>query len=51
VRVHVEGEAAPDTLIVVDHNSVPVEAEATHIPWRFGTCGWRSLTRAIVALA
>ncbi|HEY6665288.1 MAG TPA: 50S ribosomal protein L25/general stress protein Ctc [Propionibacteriaceae bacterium] len=32
VRVHVEGEAAPDTLIVVDHNSVPVEAEATHIP-------------------
>ena len=32
VRVHVEGEAAPDTLIVVDHNSVPVEAEATNIP-------------------
>ena len=32
VRVHVEGEAAPDTLIVVDHNSVPVEAEATHSP-------------------
>src|SRR4029453_17858037 len=32
VRVHVEGEAAPDTLIVVDHNRVPVEAEATHIP-------------------
>jgi large subunit ribosomal protein L25 len=32
VRVQVEGEAAPDTLIVVDHNSVPVEAEATHIP-------------------
>jgi large subunit ribosomal protein L25 len=32
VRVHVEGEAAPDTLIVVDHNSVPVEADATHIP-------------------
>jgi large subunit ribosomal protein L25 len=32
VPVHVEGEAGPDTLIVVDHNSIPVEAEATHIP-------------------
>jgi large subunit ribosomal protein L25 len=32
VPVHVEGEAGPDTLIVVDHNSVPVEAEATNIP-------------------
>jgi large subunit ribosomal protein L25 len=32
--VHVEGEAGPDTLIVVDHNSIPVEAEATHIPQR-----------------
>jgi large subunit ribosomal protein L25 len=32
VQVHVEGEAGPDTLIVVDHNSVPVEAEATQIP-------------------
>ncbi|HEX5384017.1 MAG TPA: 50S ribosomal protein L25/general stress protein Ctc [Propionibacteriaceae bacterium] len=34
VPVHVEGEAGPDTLIVVDHNSIPVEAEATHIPHR-----------------
>lgn len=34
VPVHVEGEAGPDTLIVVDHNSIPVEAEATHIPQR-----------------
>ena len=33
VAIHlVEGEAAPDTLVVVDHNTVPVEAEATHIP-------------------
>jgi large subunit ribosomal protein L25 len=34
VPVHVEGEAGPDTLIVVDHNSIPVEAEATNIPQR-----------------
>ena len=32
--VHVEGEAAPDTLVVVDRNTVPIEAEATHIPTR-----------------
>ena len=32
--VHVEGEAGPDTLVVVDHNSIPIEAEATHIPQR-----------------
>nr|WP_239579190.1 50S ribosomal protein L25/general stress protein Ctc [Microlunatus panaciterrae] len=32
VAVHVEGDAAPDTLVVVDRNSVSVEAEATHIP-------------------
>jgi large subunit ribosomal protein L25 len=32
VAVRLEGEAAPDTLVVVDHTSVPVEAEATHIP-------------------
>lgn len=32
VPVHVEGEAGPDTLVVVDHNTVPVKAEATHIP-------------------
>ena len=30
--MHVEGEAGPDTLVVVDHNSIPVEAEATHLP-------------------
>jgi large subunit ribosomal protein L25 len=29
---HIEGEAGPDTLVVVDHNSIPVEAEATNIP-------------------
>ena len=32
VPVHLEGEAGPDTLVVVDHNAVPIEAEATHIP-------------------
>ncbi|MFP5282536.1 MAG: 50S ribosomal protein L25/general stress protein Ctc [Actinomycetes bacterium] len=32
VPVHVEGEAASDTLVVVDHSSVPLEAEATHLP-------------------
>ncbi len=32
VPVQVEGEAGPDTLVVVDHNSIPIEAEATHIP-------------------
>ena len=32
VAVLVEGEAAPDTLVVVDHNSIPVEADATAIP-------------------
>jgi large subunit ribosomal protein L25 len=32
VPVHVEGEAGPETLVVVDHNSIPIEAEATHIP-------------------
>jgi large subunit ribosomal protein L25 len=32
VPVQVEGEAAPETLVVVDHNSIPIEAEATHIP-------------------
>jgi large subunit ribosomal protein L25 len=34
VAVHIEGEAGPDTLVVVDHNSIPVEAEATNIPQR-----------------
>ena len=32
VAIHIEGDAAPDTLVVVDANSVPLEAEATHIP-------------------
>ncbi|HEY5820988.1 MAG TPA: 50S ribosomal protein L25/general stress protein Ctc [Propionibacteriaceae bacterium] len=32
VPVLLEGEAAPDTLVVVDHNTVSIEAEATHIP-------------------
>ena len=32
VPVVVEGEAGPDVLVVVDHNSVPIEAEATHLP-------------------
>lgn len=32
VAIHVEGDAAPDTLVVVDRNSVSLEAEATHIP-------------------
>jgi large subunit ribosomal protein L25 len=32
VPVHVEGEAGPETLVVVDHNSIPIEAEATNIP-------------------
>ncbi len=32
VPVVIEGEAAPETLVVLDHNSVSIEAEATHIP-------------------
>jgi large subunit ribosomal protein L25 len=32
VAIHVVGEAAAETLVVVDANSVPIEAEATHIP-------------------
>jgi large subunit ribosomal protein L25 len=32
VPVQVEGEAGPETLVVVDHNAVPVQAEATRIP-------------------
>jgi len=34
VAVHIVGEAGPDTLVVVDHNTVRVEAEATQIPTR-----------------
>ena len=32
VPLSIEGEAAPETLVVVDHNSIAIEAEATHIP-------------------
>jgi large subunit ribosomal protein L25 len=32
VPVHVEGEAAPETVVTVDHATLQVEAEATHIP-------------------
>lgn len=32
VPVHVEGESFPGTLVMVDHNTLTVEAEATHIP-------------------
>ena len=32
IAIHLEGEAGEETLVVVDQNSVPIEAEATHIP-------------------
>jgi large subunit ribosomal protein L25 len=32
VPLQVQGEAGDDTLVVVDHNSITVEAEATHLP-------------------
>ena len=32
VAIHIEGEAAADTLVVVDRNDVTLEAEATNIP-------------------
>lgn len=32
VPVHVVGEAGPESLVVTDHATVSVEAEATHIP-------------------
>jgi len=32
IAIHLQGEAAPETLVVVDQNSVAIEAEATHIP-------------------
>ena len=32
IAIQLEGEAGDDTLVVVDHNSVPIEAEATHLP-------------------
>ncbi len=34
VPVHLHGEAAPETLVVTEHATVQVEAEATHIPER-----------------
>ena len=32
IRVHLEGEAAPDALVVTENSTISVEAEATHIP-------------------
>jgi large subunit ribosomal protein L25 len=32
VPIIVTGESAPETLVTVEHNSVAIEAEATHIP-------------------
>jgi len=32
IPVVVTGESAPETLVTVEHNSVAIEAEATHIP-------------------
>ena len=34
VPIHVSGEAAPETLVVTEHSTVQVEAEATAIPER-----------------
>jgi large subunit ribosomal protein L25 len=32
IRVHLVGEAGPDTLVVTENSTIAVEAEATHIP-------------------
>jgi large subunit ribosomal protein L25 len=32
IPVHLVGEAAPDTLVVTENNTLSIEAEATHIP-------------------
>ena len=32
VPVHVVGEAGPDTLVVTEHGTISLEAEATHLP-------------------
>ena len=32
VPVHIEGNAAPDTMVTTDHTSLSLEVEATHIP-------------------
>ena len=43
IAVHVEGEAAPETVVTVDHSTLQVEAEATNIP--------ESLTVSVEGLA
>ncbi|HEY8790458.1 MAG TPA: 50S ribosomal protein L25/general stress protein Ctc [Actinopolymorphaceae bacterium] len=35
VAIHTVGDAAPDTLLVIEANTIPVMAEATHIPESF----------------
>jgi large subunit ribosomal protein L25 len=35
ISIHVEGQAAPETIVTVDHATLTVEAEATHIPESF----------------
>ena len=32
IPVHLEGEAGPETVVTVDHATLQIEAEATHIP-------------------
>ena len=32
IPIHVEGEAVPDTLVVVENSTISIEAEATHLP-------------------
>jgi large subunit ribosomal protein L25 len=32
IAVHVEGESYPGTMVQLEHNTISVEAEATHIP-------------------
>jgi large subunit ribosomal protein L25 len=32
VRIHLVGRAGPDTLVVTEHTTISLEAEATHIP-------------------
>jgi large subunit ribosomal protein L25 len=34
VPIHIVGDAAPETLVVAEHATIQVEAEATHIPER-----------------
>ncbi|MFW6597323.1 50S ribosomal protein L25/general stress protein Ctc [Propionibacteriaceae bacterium Y2011] len=35
VAIHIVGEAAPDSMVSVEHNDIRVEAEATNIPTGF----------------